>query len=193
MKTKTVILTIFVLAFVCSAFASELPKMNVVTLSKSKVYVTALTNQQFPTEVSLYNYSGDIVYYKKSEAAEQFRSVLNLCQLEDGSYTVCLKNGDVTTQRKLEINCGCVCVRRKIKEMEPVFWHKDGLVYVTFLNWGEANVSMAVYNNNELLQETELGKDFNLQRCFDLTKHTKGDFDFVLHGSNRDYNYHLSR
>ena len=193
MKTKKAILTVLALVFVCSVFASELPKMNVVSLSNSKVYVTASTNSQFPSEVTLYNPGGNVVYYKKSDAAPEFRSVLNLSQLEDGMYTVCLKNGEVTTKRELEINKGCVCVKRLVKEMDPLFWRKGNKVYVTYLNCQKADVSVAIYRNNRLVQEEEMGSDFKLQRCFDLSQFAQGNFEFVLHGNSQNYNYRMSR
>jgi len=193
MKTKKFSLTVLALAFIVSAFATEVPKMNVVTLNNSKVYVAALTSAQFPSEVTLFNSDGDIVYYKRSKAASQFRSVLNLKQLENGTYTICLKTGKVLAQRSIEVNKGAVRVKQAVKEIAPVFSHKNGMVHVTYLNPNQTDVSVMVYKNNLLVQESKLGCDFNIQRCFDVSNFSQGDFEFVLCGNNLNYNYQVLR
>ena len=71
------------LLLAAGTFATNVPKMNVHTLSDTKVYVAALTSEQFASELSLLNSRGDIVYYKKSKAAPHLRSLLNLEHLEN--------------------------------------------------------------------------------------------------------------
>lgn len=174
-------------------FATNVPKMNVHTLNDTKVYVAALTSEQFPSELSLLNSRGDIVYYKKSKAAPQLRSLLNLQHLENGTYTLCLKTGDVSAERCLEVNRGKVCIKNELKEIDPVFSYKNGRVHVTYLNPNQADVSVTVYQNNMLVLKKELGSAFNIQRSFDVSRVTHGQLDFVLCGNQRYYNYLISR
>jgi len=192
MKTRKLSLTLLALVFAASVFAAELPKMNVVTFNNAKVYVTALTIPQFSSEVSLYDFRGNKVYFKKSEAASQFRTLLNLHSLEDGVYNLCLKNGKFFGKRKLTIDKGIVRVERIVEETAPVFRHERGRVYVTYLNRNKSDVSLLVYKNNKLVHESEMGCDFGLQRCFDVSHFTKGNFEFILRGNNCSYNYLLT-
>jgi len=192
MKTRKLSLTLLALVFAATAFAAELPKMNVVTFNNAKVYLTALTSPQFSSEVSLYDFRGNKVYSKKSEAAPQFRLLMNLHLLEDGVYNLCLKNGKFFEKRQLTIDKGVVCVQRAVKETAPVFWHAEGKVYVTYLNRNKADVALLVYKNNKLVHESKMGCDFALQRCFDVSHFSKGNFEFVLRGNNCCYNYRMS-
>ena len=68
MKTKTISLLVLALVLAAGAFATEVPKMTVVALKPSKVYVIAETVAQTPTELTLLNAAGDPVYYKKTKA-----------------------------------------------------------------------------------------------------------------------------
>ncbi|WP_346859050.1 hypothetical protein [uncultured Draconibacterium sp.] len=193
MKTKTAMLMVVALLLAAGTFATNVPKMNVHTLNDTKVYVAALTSEQFPSELSLLNSRGDIVYYKKSKAAQHHRSLLNLEHLENGTYTLCLKTGDVSAERCLVVNSGSVCVKNELKEIDPVFSYKNNRVHVTYLNPNKSNVSVTIYKNNMLVLKKELGSTFNIQRSFDVSRVAHGQLDFVLCGNQRYFNYQVSR
>lgn len=193
MKTKTITLLFLALVITASAFATEAPRMNVVTINDSKVLVAAQTSAEFPLEVTLCNTAGEVVYYKKAKGSSQFKSLLDLHQLEDGNYTICLKTGKESAQRELEVHKGTVAVKRLVSEVEPVFSCKNDIVHVTYLNKNKQNMSILVYKHNTLLLESKLGCDFNIQRCFNVSKYAEGDLEFVLHGADKNYSYKITQ
>ncbi len=193
MKTKQLVLALLAFAFTLSAVATEIPKMNVVALDETKAYMAAITSPDVASEVSIITENGEVVYYKKSKAAREFKSVLNLSQLEDGMYTIKLETGKVSAQRELEISQGKVAVQPLQVTMDPFFVYDGKMLRLTYHNCGKNDMSMLVYNGSQLVEEFELGDNFNIQRAFDLSKLVKGEFYFVLGGADRDYSYKISK
>ncbi len=193
MKTKLLVFVLLALAFTVSAEATEIPKLNVIAVNESKAFVAATTSPDVASEVSIIAENGEVVYYKKSKAAREFKSLLNLSQLKDGMYTVKLETGKVSAQRDMEINEGKVTVQPLQVKMDPFFACDGKMLRLTFLNYDESNVSMMVYNGSKLVEEFELGDNFNIQRVFDVSKLVKGEFNFVLAGTNQNYSYKVTR
>ncbi len=193
MKTKQLALVLLAVAFTVSAVATEIPKMNIVAVDESKAYVAAITSPDFASEVSIITENGEVVYYKKSKAANEFKSILDLSQLNDGMYTVKLKTGKVSTQRNLEINHGKVAVKQLQTKVDPFFAYDGKMLKLTFLNYDQNDVSMLVYNGSKLVGEFKLGDNFNIQRAFDVSNLVKGEFHFVLGGTDEGYSYQVTR
>ncbi len=193
MKTKSITLLLLALVFAAGTFATEIPKMNVVALSDSKVYVTAETSTQSCTEITLRDASGETVYYKRAKAAPQFRSVLNLEELADGTYTVSLRCGKEFTKRKISVSEGIVAVQRPTDELAPYFAYKNDKVLLSYLNSSQNDVSVLIYNGNDLVLDSKLGSDLAIQRSFDLSKLKNDDVEVVLYGNNQRYNYRVTR
>jgi len=181
------------LAFSVSAFATKMPKMNIVTTDDSKAVVTAVTDPGESSEISIVSEDGDIVYYKKTKATEGFRSVFDLSALSDGKYTVKLRTGEAYVKSEIKVGNGNVQVTPSMAEVEPYFSYDSKQLKVSYLNFDRNNISMLIYNDGELVFQADLGNDFNVQRVFDVSKMVEGNFDFVLAGTGEDYNFNVTR
>ena len=167
--------------------------MNVIVIDDSKTLVAAVTNPDVASEVSVIAEDGRIVYYKKSKAAAQFKSILDLSELTDGRYTVKLKTGKFYTQRQLELNQSKVKVIKIKSEPDPVFSYDGDMLKLSYLNLNQNDLSISVYNGNKLVFQSGLGNKLSIQRAFDVSKMVKGEFDFVLVGPNQTYSYKIIR
>jgi len=193
MKTKQVTLMLLALVFAISASATETPKMNVVAIDNSKALIAAETSPKVSAEISILSENGEVVYYKKSKAAAQFKSVLDLSELNDGVYTVQLKTGEKSVKRELEVSNGKIAVKAMKRYLDPVFTYDGKMVTLSFLNFEQENVSLKVYKGSKMLFETKLGNSFKIQRAFDVSKMEMGEFDFVLNGADNYYAYKIDR
>ena len=193
MKTKKLTVMLLAAVFAISAAATEVPKMNVIVIDDSKTLVAAVTNPDVASEVSVIAEDGRIVYYKKSKAAAQFKSILDLSELTDGRYTVKLKTGKFYTQRQLELNQSKVKVIKIKPEPDPVFSYDGDMLKLSYLNLNQNDLSISVYNGNKLVFQSGLGDKLSIQRAFDVSKMVKGEFDFVLVGPNQTYSYKIIR
>jgi len=193
MKTKKLTVMLLAAVFAISSAATEVPKMNVIVIDDSKTLVAAVTNPDVASEVSVIAEDGRIVYYKKSKAAAQFKSILDLSELTDGRYTVELKTGKFYTQRQLELNQSKVKVIKIKPEPDPVFSYDGDMLKLSYLNLNQNDLSISVYNGNKLVFQSGLGDKLSIQRAFDVSKMVKGEFDFVLVGPNQTYSYKIIR
>lgn len=184
---------LLVLVLAISASATEIPRMHIVALDESKTLVAAVTDPDVASEITIENDAGEIVYYRKTKAGAQFKSIFDLSELNDGKYTVNLKSGKVRAQRELEINQGKVNVLQVIQEMAPFFTYDGELLRLSYLNFGKEDVSIDIYNGSKLVQSSELGNKFTINHAFDVSNMVKGNFDFVLSGPNHTYSYRITR
>jgi hypothetical protein len=193
MKTKKFAFALLAVAFSVSAFATKIPQMNILPLDDSKAVVTAITDPQQSSEISIISEDGETVYFKRSKASVGFRSVFDLSELKDGKYTVKLKTGATSAKSEIEVNKGAVQVTSAKPEIEPYFSYDKKLLKVSYLNFDKKDVKMLVYNGGELVFQAELGNDFNVQRAFDVSKMVNGKFNFVLDGTGEEYSYKVTR
>ena len=176
-----------------SAVATEIPKMDVVAVDNSRALVTAVPIQSGSTTISVVSENGKLLYHKKVKADSEFKTVLNLSKLEDGKYTVKLDAGKESVQQVIELNNSKINVKPVIREIEPFFSYKNDKLKFMYLNFDQTDMSMLVYKGNELIFRTELGKDFNLKRSFDVSGIEKGELNFVLVGDDKVYSYNFQR
>ncbi|HKI89677.1 MAG TPA: T9SS type A sorting domain-containing protein, partial [Draconibacterium sp.] len=179
MKTKKIGLVLLAAAFSISAFATQIPKMNIVALNDSKAIVTAVTDPLESSEISIVAENGEMVYFKRSKGAAGFRSVFDLSALNNGMYTVKVKTGDASVKSEIEIDNGEVKVKPTKTAIEPYFSYDRKLSKVSYLNFDRKNISMLVYNGGELVFQADLGNDFTIQRAFDVSKMVDGKFRFI--------------
>lgn len=193
MKTKQFALLLLAFAFTVSATATEIPKMNVIALNNSTALVAATTNPNVTAQISIVSEAGETVYYKKSKAAAQFKSVLDLSELNDGMYTINLKTGKANVSRNVEVKQGKIQVTQTKSKVDPYFSYDGKMLKLSYLNCEKENISMLVYNGSHLVFESKLGNDFKIHRAFDVSKMVKGNFDFILTGADKNYTYTISR
>lgn len=193
MKTKKITIVLLAIVLSISSFATETPKMNIVTLDDSKAIVTAVTDPKESSEISIISQYGETVYYKRDKAASGFRSVFDLSKLDDGKYTVKLKTGTASVKSEIEVANGKVQVKPSKTEFEPYFSYDTKLLTVSYLNFDRKAMSLLVYNGGELVFQAKLGNDFDIQRAFDVSKMVEGKFDFVLAGNGEEYSYQVTR
>jgi len=193
MKTKQIALMLLVAVFTVSAVAEEIPKMDVVAVKNSKALVTAVPGHSGSSTISVVSEQGKLLYQKRLKADSEFKSILNLSELEDGKYTIKLNAGSESVLRVVELNDSKIEVLPVKREIEPFFSYKNDKLIFMYLNSNQDDISMLVYKGSQLLFRTELGNDFKIQRLFDVSGIEKGELNFVLAGADKNYSYNFNR
>ncbi|QGY43185.1 hypothetical protein GM418_05780 [Maribellus comscasis] len=194
MKTKQFALALLAVALTLSAAATKIPKMNIVALDDSKTLIAAETDPGVSSEISIEDQHGRIVYYKLSKASPEYRSVFDFSKLEDGTYTVKIKSGKVSATRVMEVNDGGVVATAAMKtHIEPYFSCDDDILKVTYLNFDKDDVSLLIYNGSQLIFQSGLGTEFNVQKGFDVSDLMRGDYHVVLAGTEENFSYRFIR
>jgi YbbR domain-containing protein len=134
MKTKQFFTVIVALVFATNVFATETPKMNIIPLKDTKALV-AVEHETSVNEITITDETGKIRYYKKSKnEMDGYKKIFDLSQLDEGSYEVMLKAGNITVKRNLCIEKGNVTVKQSRIEMDPYFSYANNILKGSYLN-----------------------------------------------------------
>ncbi len=193
MKTKQFVLALLSLVLTISTGATKIPKMNILALDDSKALISAETDPTVSSEILIEAENGQTVYYKMSKASNVFKSIFDLSNLKDGTYTVKITTGAVSAKRSVEVRNGEFAVNDIKIQVEPYFTCDGNLLKVSYLNFDEDNVSLLIYNGSQLVFQSDLGQEFNIQKGFDISHMVTGNYSVVLAGTGEDYNYRINR
>ncbi len=190
MKTKNWILT--VLAFLVAAIgtASDFPRMNVVPVEKDKALVVFTSTSATPLEITLSNWKGDIVYFKKTkERFDNYEEVFDFSEMGKGKYGVCINFGNRSINRSVEVGKEGIKVGTALRCYEPCFRMKDKMLSVSFFNCPCEPVYVNIYHRGKHISAVNLGKELTVQRYMDLSQLRKGEYEIVLTDRFKEHRY----
>lgn len=194
MKTIKWVLTTLALFIVAIGFATETPKMNVVTDDENKIQVTFESATACPVEITITDNNGDIVYYWQSESPQnEVNQSFNLADLGKGTFDLSLKYGCTSINREVNVSRREVKVGPPVKLPEPFFCYKNDKLNVSFLNVSSKNVFLNVYKDGEHYNGFKLGKDFDIQKSIDFSMAEKGKYEIILTDYFKEHYYTVSK
>ena len=194
MKTKIWVLTTLAIFIAAIGFATETPKMNIVANENDKILVSFESATACPVEMTITDEDGVIIHYWKSESLQSnFNQMLNLSELERGTYNVVLNYGGTSINRELSITRNEIKVGPPVKLLEPYFCFKNDKLKVSFLNVANKNVYLNVYKDGEHYNGFTLGKEFDIQKCIDFSMAEKGNYEIVLTDYFKEHHYAVNK
>jgi len=194
MKTKNWVFTTLAIFIAAIGFATETPKMNIVASEDDKILVSFESATACPVEMTITGEDGVIIHYWKSESPQStFNQMLNLSELERGTYDVVLNYGGTSINRELEIMRNEIKVGPPVKLPEPYFCFKNDKLKVSFLNVANKNVFLNVYKDGEYYNGFTLGKNFDIQKCIDFSMAGKGNYEIVFTDNFKEHHYALNK
>ena len=194
MKTKIWVLTTLALFIAAIGFATESPKMNIVSNENDKILVSFESETACPVELTISDEEGVIMHYWKSESPKKtVNQLLNLSQLDRGTYNVVLNYGGTSINRELSITRNEVKVGPPVKLTEPYFCFKNDKLNVSFLNVANKKVFLNVYKDGEHYNGFTLGKDMDIQKCIDFSMAAKGNYEIVLTDYFKEHYYSVNK
>lgn len=192
MKTIKLAFAVTGLAVATIASAVEKPKMNVIPLNSERAIVSVTNENPAIFEVSIEAENGDLVYYKQtSEPVTDFKQIYDFKNLADGKYVLNLKVNDTKVINDFQVSNEKIEVGESRVRFDPYFSFKNNELKLSYLNFDQENLNLYFYNNEELVYETKLGRDFNITTGYDLSKLANGNYRVVLSSGNNYYTYNL--
>jgi hypothetical protein len=190
MKTRKWVLTSLAFFIAAIGFATEFPKMNVVNLEDDRALVAFKSSEASPLEITLTNSSGEIVYYKKTkEHYTDYKKIFDFSELGDDTYCVCVNFGNRSVSRTLSVKNEMIKVGDVFYLYEPYFCMNGKKLNVSFFNCPKSQVYLNVFQNGNHIDGVKLGKDLTIQKCVDLSKLEKGEYEIVLTDRFKDHKY----
>lgn len=191
MKTMLKVTLVVALFAVANAvFAGGNLKVNLVPVSGEKALLAISSLSNSTVQITLTDENQRVIYYSETTgAAENYRKLFNLADLEPGTYKITAVCDNLTAERTFEKNRKGIKIGKEITELEPVFTCKDDLLRCSYLNFQEDNVSLAVYDHEHLIYKNEMGRLFNVSQLLNLSKLSSGTYEAVLTSGDNVYSY----
>ena len=192
MKTIKLAFTVAAFAAATIATAVEKPKMNVIPLNTDRAVVLATNENPAYFELSIRAENGDLVYYKQtSNPVTDYNQVYDFKDLADGKYVLNLKVNDTKVINDFEVSRKGIEVGESKMRFAPYFDFKNNELKLSYLNFDQESLKLYLYNNNELVYESRIGRNFNVTKGYDLSRLESGSYRVVLSSFNNEYSYNL--
>lgn len=190
MKTRKNLLTILVVLFVTTSFATEKEKMNVIYLSPEKALVAFNADAPEVLEVSIKsNESGTVYYYKSKKAQQAYRGKFNFSEMPEGDYLISVHCGQESYNSELTITKDNLVTGPVVHAVSPFVQQVDNKLNVTCLNPSEKQVYFNIYHKGDHVFGTKLGKEFCIQKRLDISDLEEGDYKVIVSDNYKDHTF----
>jgi hypothetical protein len=103
--------------------------------------------------------------------------------LEDGIYTLSVKIDSEKSESRFAIERGQLTVLDEKKIAKPYFTFDDKVFKMSYLNFTNDALKMYVYDEDGLVKEKMLGKEFAVHEGLDFSKAERGSYRVIVeHG-----------
>ena len=190
MKTKIWVTTTLAFFIVAIGFATNFPKMNVIQVEAEKAMVAFESIEATPLEITLTNYSGEILYFKKTQKRyDEYKKVFDFSELGTGNFCICVNFGNRSISRNITVQKKKIIVGAPMQLYEPYFCMEDKKLNVSFFNCPQKPVYVNIYQNGKHIDGINLGKNLAIQKRLDLSRLKKGEYEIVLSDLFKDHKY----
>ena len=194
MKTKIWVLTTLALFIVAIGFATETPKMNIVTNDADQILVSFESATACPIELIITGNDGEVLHRWQSETPKYiYNQLFNFSELGNGTFNVALNYGGKSINRELCVKNNEIKVGPSEQLLEPFFCFRDDRLNVSFLNVANKNVYLNVYKDGEHYNGFTLGKDLDIQKSIDFSMAEKGNYEIVLSDYFKEHHYTVNK
>lgn len=195
MKNLKSIFTGLALVLVTGAvWATGNMKVNIVPAENEKAVVQILNVAESNYEIELKNETGDLVFYKKTDApSANYARHYDFSMLEDGNYSLTVKGDNEKMENSLKIEKGTVEVINQRKEVAPFFTVNENRLELSYLNFELENLKVFIYDDNTQVFEKELNPEFAVNYAVDFSNLKSGKYDAVLATETGFYEFQITK
>jgi hypothetical protein len=177
-----------------AVLASGNLQVNIVPVSKNKTMVHVTNVEKSKYEIEVKNEKGAVVYYKRTVTPQAtYAKYYNFSMLNNGDYRLTVKVNNEKMENTLRIQNGQVELVDQRKEVEPFFAMKENRLELSWLNFAKEDSRLLVYDNNELIFEKNLDRQFTNNYAFDLSDLRSGNYSAVLETDNNYFEYPVTK
>ena len=172
------------------AMASGNLRVNMEANENEATVVEISSGEMVHFEIELTDEYGNSIYEMNSEVPRsEMEKRYDFSALDNGIYWYSVRTGDEEIRKQLSIEYGEVEVMDVRKTVDPYFFQEGDQIKLSYLNFENENINLYVYENNTLLTEVALGKDFAIHKAIDLSKLNYGVYEVVLTNENDIYEH----
>ncbi len=194
MKTKNWVIIILAIFITSTGFATEIPKMDIVSNNTEKIRVGFESVKACQVELTILCDDGTNLYYWKSKSPkERINWTFDLSNVKCGKYKVYLNYGEQSMYRELSVTQKGINTGPTVQLHQPFFSYSDDTLKLSFLNSGMENVYLNIYQDGDFINGVSLGKNLNIQKIINFSKLEKGEYDVVLFDNYSIHHYMVNK
>ena len=193
MKTLFAFIITALITSVASASGGGL-KVNLASNESGSTVMEISSYEKSSFEIDIRDAYGENLYSMKTEVPRsEFKKRYDFSKLEDGTYWYTVKIDKEKITKTFTVEDGQVEVQKVRKTSEPFFLKEDGLIKISFLNHGQEDVEVILYDiNRQILAQAELGNGLSIQKAIDISELRWGDYEVVLFNDEDIYDHEFS-
>ncbi len=190
---KTFIAIFALVASANVAMASGNLRVDILPINTERAVVAISSNSASQYEISIKDATGEVIYYKETEGTtSDYRKIFDFSKLEAGDYSVVASINGETSVRNFTIGQE-IAVGNMSYVVDPVFSFDENILRVSFLNYPGEEVSLHVYDGNELIYSKSIENSFAVNEGLNLSKLAGGNYQVVLATANDVFDYSISK
>lgn len=187
---KTLFVGFIAMCVASVAMASGNLRVNMEANENEATVVEISSSEMVHFEIELTDEYGNSIYEMNSEVPRsEMEKRYDFSALDNGIYWYSVRTGDEEIRKQLSIEYGEVEVMDVRKTVDPYFFQEGDQIKLSYLNFENENINLYVYENNTLLTEVALGKDFAIHKAIDLSELNYGVYEVVLTNENDIYEH----
>ena len=196
MKTRFTLLTMLVVFAVAAVYAgaTDLPKMNISQNGDEAALLAFNSNVPKTFEVTVTDENNSIVlFHKTAKKKTNYSENIDFSALGDGTYCICINYGNQSLNNKVTVSGNNISTETVQHLYEPYMKLDDENLNVSFLNTAQKRVYLNIYKNDEHLNGYNLGKKLEIQKSFDISNLTSGEYRIVVSDDFKDHIFTLRK
>jgi hypothetical protein len=194
MKTIKFLFTVMAVAVAAIVTGVEKPKMDLIPITAERAIVSITNENPALFEVSIETVNGGLVYYKQSsDPITDYRKIYDFADLEEGRYVLNLKVNDTKVSNEFEVTRNEILIGQSKMRFDPFFNFDNDVLKISYLNFDQENLKLNFYNEEGLVYETKIGRNFNISTGYDLSRLEKGSYRVVLSSFNKGYAFEIEK
>ncbi len=181
MKTKNWTLAVLAILIAAVGFASDVPKLNIIKTDDHKALIAYKADFVNTLEIMVCDENGDVLYFKRTKNPQaEFSKIFDFSEIGNGNYNVCVNYGNQSIARELNVSKKQIKISDTERKYEPYFKLNDCKLNVSHLNVPLKSVYLNIYKNGQQISCVNLGKKMAIQKCINMSKLPKGEYDILL-------------
>ena len=143
--------------------------MTIIPLEADKAVVAFYNNNPAQFEINISDLQGNTVYYNLSKnELTDYRKIYDFSAVQDGEYEISLRVNDTKIKRNIEMKGGEMKVGQAKVSFDPFFSFDENILKISYLNFDESPVFMSIFQDNDVIFKSDLGKNFSLTKGYDV-------------------------
>jgi len=196
MKTKIFILATVAIfsALLGFAGATNIPKMNISQVGDKEAKLSFQSTSPTKFELTVTDENNSVVFFHKSKKKHtDYHGKIDFSELGNGTYCICMNYGNQSLNDKIFVSNKNIQTGTVVHLYEPYMSFDKNKLNFSFLNTVQKQVFLNIYKDGEHVNGFNLGKEFAMQKRFDISNLKRGEYRIVVTDDFKDHIFTLRK